>query len=172
MLIHATRKLATRLPEVSADPLAEDSPLGCWHADRLIIDRRQCVLFCHDETRAVLFMPGLRKEQFTDLGGTAFRQLFTRMLSAIGCPVGHIRQAELALGPARFDTATERSVLSAMHIVRQFLYVYLDDVPNVLQIDPLQLSMKLTHRPTTVRGKWQWPDRQLRELVATIATRH
>ena len=54
MIIHATRKLAQRLPDVSIEPLKETSPLGSWHADRLTIDRRQCVLFCHDETRAAL----------------------------------------------------------------------------------------------------------------------
>lgn len=73
MIIHATRKLAARLPDVSPDALREDSPLGSWHADRLIIDRRQCVLFCHDETRTALFVPGLRKELFADLGARSFR---------------------------------------------------------------------------------------------------
>lgn len=57
MIIHATRKLAARLPDVSPDALQEDSPLGSWHADRLVIDRRQCVLFRHDESRCALFVP-------------------------------------------------------------------------------------------------------------------
>jgi hypothetical protein len=53
MIIHATRKLADRLSMVSKAPLDEDSPLGSWHADRLTLDRRQCVLFCHDGFRRI-----------------------------------------------------------------------------------------------------------------------
>ena len=56
MIIHATRKLAVRLPKVSKEPIQEVCALGNWHADRLTLDRRQCVLFCHDETRAALFI--------------------------------------------------------------------------------------------------------------------
>lgn len=41
MIIRATRKLAQRLPEVSADPLTDDSPLSSWHADRLTLDHCQ-----------------------------------------------------------------------------------------------------------------------------------
>lgn len=90
MLIHTTRKLATRLPGVSGTPLQEDSPLGSWHADRLILDRRQCVLFCHDETRAALFLPGLRKPQFQELGSRWSPLLLTDTLAALGCPPDHV----------------------------------------------------------------------------------
>lgn len=82
MIIHATRKLAARLPKVSKEPLQEVNVLGNWHADRLTLDRRQCVLFCHDETRAALFIAGLRKPQFAALG-EIFRQLFAETLAAI-----------------------------------------------------------------------------------------
>jgi uncharacterized protein DUF6933 len=67
MIIYATRKLAARLPKVSKEPIEEVSALGNWHADRLTLDRRQCVLFCHDETRAALFIAG----SITGAGGVA-----------------------------------------------------------------------------------------------------
>lgn len=172
MIIHATRKLATRLPDVSPDPLTEDSFLGSWHADRLVIDRRQCVLFCHDETRCALFVAGLRKEQFQDLAGQCFRPLLTATLAAMGCPPSQVAQAELALGRVRFDTATDRSVLSSMRILRQDLDGYLTRVPNVLMLDPVAVAVDLCDRPTTVRGKWIRPDRLLLELVAQLGTRH
>jgi hypothetical protein len=51
MIIHCTKKLADKLPEVSAAaPLQETSPLGSWHTHVYVIDRKQCVLFCHDGT--------------------------------------------------------------------------------------------------------------------------
>ncbi len=81
MITHCTQKLAAKLPEVSAPPLSETSPLGSWHAHLYTIDRRQCVLFCHDTTRYILFAAGLRKEQFADLG-RLHRELFLTTLAA------------------------------------------------------------------------------------------
>jgi uncharacterized protein DUF6933 len=34
--------------------------LGAWHAHLVRLDRVQCGLFCHDETRDCLFLPGMR----------------------------------------------------------------------------------------------------------------
>lgn len=48
MLLHYTKKIAAKLTGVSPTPLAEVSPLGSWHGHVLSLDRRQCVLFCHD----------------------------------------------------------------------------------------------------------------------------
>jgi len=67
MIIHCTKKLAGRLPEVSPEPLVEANPLGSWHANLYTIDRRNCILFCHDQTRFVLFMAGVKKEHFARL---------------------------------------------------------------------------------------------------------
>lgn len=167
MIIHATRKLAARLPNVSKEPLQEVSALGSWHADRLTLDRRQCVLFCHDETRAALFIAGLRKPQFAALGGEIFRQLFADTLAALKCPQAQIRRALLSLGPCRFDTSTDRSVLGSMRVARQDLEAYLWNFPNVLLMDPVEASCRLTRRPVSVRGKHFWPRDRLLELMAT-----
>lgn len=98
MLVHCSQKLARRLPEVSATPLAETSPVDSWHAHLYHIDRRQCVLFCHDATRFVLFLPGLNKAQLLDLG-RIFRELYGATLATLGCADKQVRKVELALGP-------------------------------------------------------------------------
>lgn len=168
MIIHATRKLAARLPEVSKEPLQEISALGNWHADRLTLDRRQCVLFCHDETRAALFIAGLRKPQFAALGGDIFRKLFADTLAALKCPQAQIRRALLLLGPSGYDTATDRSVLGSMRVTRQDLEAYLWNFPNVLELDPVETSRRLTRRPVSVRGKHFWPQDRLLKLMEKI----
>ena len=68
MILHCSRKLAEKLSGVSLTPLEEASPLGSWHGHTFPIDRRQCVMLCHDRTRYSLFLPGLRKPQFAQLG--------------------------------------------------------------------------------------------------------
>lgn len=168
MIIHATRKFAARLPKVSREPIQEVSALGNWHADRLTLDRRQCVLFCHDGTRATLFIAGLRKPQFAALGGDIFRQLFADTLAALKCPQAQIRRAILSLGPCEFDTATGRSVLSSKRVACQNLEVDLWNFPNVLMMDPVETSRRLTRRPASIRGKFIRPKDRLLELVAGL----
>ena len=168
MILHCSQKLATKLTGVSPTPLEENSPLGSWHGHLFTLDRRQCVMFCHDATRFVLFLPGLRKAQFAELGGKWFRQLFTATLALSGCPDAQIKEVELALGPVRYDTATDRSVQGSLRVARQDLEARLYGVPNVMDLDPLAVSRWLNERPSTIRGKWIWPDKAMLETVGTL----
>ena len=165
MIIHSCRKLAAKLPEVSKIPLEENSPLGSWHAHLFTLDRRQCVMFCHDESRYCLFLAGLRKPHFLQFGSKWFRELFTATLAMTGVPDVQIRKVELLLGPVRFDTATDRSVQGSINIARRDLEAMVYRVPNVLDLDPLKVSVRLNERPTRVEGRTLWPARVMRQIV-------
>ena len=168
MIIHCTRKLAARLPGVSPAPLEETSVLGSWYAHLLHIDRRQCVFFCHDDSRAVLFAPGLRKADLQQLGRELFPRLLLDVLQAMGCEAGLLARVRLAIGPVRFDTATDRSVQASMNIARQDLEAQIYRTRNVLDLDPVAVSCQTNHRPARVRGKLVWPDRALLESVSAL----
>lgn len=165
MVIHCTKKLSTKLPKVSPTPEREDSPLGSWHAHIYTIDHRQCVMFCHDLSRYVLLLPGLRKVHFAELGRKWFRELYFATLRTLGCSSTQINKVEFSLGPIRFDTVTDRSVQGSMRIARQDLDASLMRVGNVLDLDPLAVSCELNHRPATVYGKTIWPDEAMLELI-------
>lgn len=166
MIIHCSQKLAAKLPTVSTVPLAETSPLGSWHGHLLTLDRRQCALFCHDASRYVLFVPGLRKEEFAELG-KLFRPLWLASLAVFGCAPGQIKKAELAMGPLAFDTATDRSAQGSIRIVQQALEWMATDV-SVMDLDPLAVSCRLTQRPATIHGKSLWPDRVMFDTVVRL----
>ncbi len=168
MILHCTQKMAGKLPDVSPTPLAEASPMGSWHAHLCTIDRRQCVFFCHDASRYVLFLPGLRKEHFADLGGQFFREMFLATLEMLGCTPAQVARAGLALGPMRFDKAVDRSVQGSMRVARWDAEAWVYDTPNVMTVHPLLLSGKLNERPATVHGKLVWPDRAMREAVERL----
>ncbi|MCP5413469.1 MAG: hypothetical protein H6961_02430 [Chromatiaceae bacterium] len=168
MIIHCSKKLATKLPEVSSTPLQETSPLGSWHAHLFTLDRRQCVMFCHDATRYCLFLAGLRKPHFAELGSKWFRELFTATLAVVGVPDTKIKKVELMLGPVRFDTATDRSVQGSINIARQDLQARVFQLPNVMDLDPLKVSVWLNQRPVTVRGKFIHPDREMQQRLAEV----
>lgn len=168
MILHCSHKLAAKLHVVSPAPLAETSPLGSWHSHLFSMDRRQCVMFCHDATRYVLFLPGLRKENFAELDSKCFRPLYLATLAALGCSLAQLRKVELALGPMRFDTATDRSVQASLRMAKQDLEAWLYRVPNVMDLDPLAMSCHLNDRPATVYGKCVWPEKAMLEAVALI----
>ena len=55
-----------------------------------------------------------------------------------------------------------------MRVVRQDLGACLWKFPNVLQADPVEVSVRLTRRPAGIRGKTIWPQDRLLELVAGL----
>ena len=167
MIIHCTKKLAKKLPDVSATPLHESCPLGSWHAHLYAFNRRQCVIFCHDISRYVLFLAGLRKPQFSALGDW-FGEVFLATLEAEGFEKSSIAQVAKSLCPVVFDTATNPSVLSATHIVSEQAYWICREVSNVCDLDEIAVSLHLSHRPTRVKKKPLWPDKVMAEMVLTL----
>jgi hypothetical protein len=167
MIFHCSKALAAKLPSVSATLLTDANPLGSWHAHLHTIDRRQCVMFCHDTTRFVLFEAGLKKEQFQNLG-QLHKELYLAALIVMGGPEATLKRVELAMGPARFDTATDRSVLGTLNQSRFEFDFFLDDYSNVLDVNPLAAAKWFNHRPLTARGKWLWADDEMLALVSSL----
>ena len=168
MILHCSQKLAAKLPNVSSEPLEETSPLGSWHGHLVRFGRRQCVMFMHDDTRYALFLPGLRKEHFAVLGARWFRELYTATLAVLGCPDRQIRKVALALGPIRYDMATDRSVQGSMRVAKQDLETRVYRVPDVMVLDTLAAAAWLNDRPARVYGKLVWPGSAMRERVEAL----
>ncbi|AOU96805.1 hypothetical protein BI364_01205 [Acidihalobacter yilgarnensis] len=167
MLIHCTQRLATMLPAVSHEPQAETSPLGSWHAHLYRIDRRHVVMFCHDETRYTLYLPGVRKLEFCDLGHW-FKDTFLSSLAYMGMPDNQVLRAELALGPATFDTCTNRSVLASLNRMRYRLDTHVLEVADVMLLNPMSVNRGLC-RYATSRGKTlRMMDEVMMERVAGL----
>jgi hypothetical protein len=116
----------------------------------------------------VLFLSGLRKEHFADLGGKGFRPLFLATLATLGCSSTQIRKADLAMGPVLFDMATDRSVQGSLRVARQDLEVWVMRVANVMDLDPLAVSCELNQRPATAYGQLIWPDKTMLKVVAGL----
>ena len=167
MIFHCTKALAAKIPSASPTPLIYANPLGSWHAHLHIIDRRQCVMFCHDTTRFILFESGLKKEQFYNLG-QLHKQLYLAALISLGVSVVSLKKVELAMGPAQFDTVTDRSVLGTMNQSRSDFDYFIADYNNILEVDAIIAAKWFNHRPLTARGKWLWADKAMLELVGTL----
>ena len=162
MIIHCTHKMAAKLSDVSAEPLSETSPLGSWHALLYTVARRQYVMFCHDVSRYILFLPGLVKGDFADLG-RLHRELFLATLAKQGVAEVQLRKTALALDPMRYDRATDRSVLGSMNVARFDLSVIVELGEHA--IDPVTIAVRLNERPAKAGKVLIWPYKAMLELV-------
>ena len=172
MIIHCTKKLAAKLPEVSASPLQEANTLGSWHANLYTIDHRQCLLLCHDTTRFALFIPGLKKADFQRFEFW-FRDSLANTMMKLGYEHKLILQAQIQIGKLRFDSHCDRSVLGSLNILRMYdLQGILMSVPNVMDLPMYSVSAQLCDRPTHVKGmkdsQYLWPAREMKnQLLAS-----
>jgi len=165
MIIHCTKKLAAKLPEVSVELLDEPNLLGSWHANLYNIHDRNCMMFCHEQTRFVLFIAGLKQEDFANLD-YYFQDLFANTLLKLDYDTGLIEKSLALLTPLRFDTHCNRSVQASMRTVRMMeLDAILYDVGDVMELLLYSTSAKLNDRPVTTKGmksnECLWPIKEM-----------
>ena len=168
MIIHSTQKLAKKLPNVSKEKLEETSPLGSWHVNLYSFDHRNCVLFCHDKTRYTIFIPGLRKKEFNELGRW-FKEAFLASLAYMGMDDNQVKRAELVLGTVEFDTSTNRSVLGSLNQMQYMLQGRVVEVENVMLLNPLSVTRWLCNTPVSTKNEkdyWMADDAMMKLISA------
>jgi len=169
MIIHCTKKMAAKFPNVQSEPQIETSPLGSWHANLYTFDRRQCILFTHDETRYSLFYPGVVKSMLDNFD-EFFKGMFLGSLFAIGVPDNQLSRVELALGKMTFDSCTDRSVLGSMNTLKPMIHSRVCEVENVMDLDLIEMNYWLTDIPmgTSTKAGFGWPQKDMKALVANL----
>ena len=178
--LHCTKKLLTKLPlredgrlkskrpsMFGANDDSRVSKLSGWHANLLLLQRRQCVLFVHDATRFPVFVPALKKEDFAVLDDR-FIDGFMNTLLKTGADDALMQRAHAALGPLVCDTDCDRSVQGTMNQMSQDIRFSLEyENVSVADITGYRVGAWLADRPCTVKGRKDciWPDRAMRELL-------
>lgn len=169
MIVHCTKKLAAKLPNSEPSSHSETGPLGSWHANLYTFDRRQCVLFTHDETRYSLFLTGVVKPMFENFD-ELFKGMFLGSLFMLGVPDNQLKRAELALGKMTFDSNTDRSVLGSMNNLKHMIHGRIVEVDNVMDLNLLELNHWLTGIPmkSPARPNFGWPQKDMKALVSAL----
>ena len=173
--IHATKKLLAKLPVNEQGLLPKDrrfdeaqpvgqapgsiNPLGSWHANLLTIQRRNCVLLIHDDTRFPVFIPALTKPHFARLN-LSFEDALANTLLKCGANDQQLDKLHAAFQALQFDSICNRSVQGTMNRVGQDAdwYLHYDGV-KVAEITGYRLSAELADRPCNVKGQKDcvWP---------------
>ena len=160
-------RLRSRKPTLSVVRDPATNPLSCWHANLILLQRRQCVLLVHDATRFPVFVPALKKNDFAELDWH-FQDGFMNTLLKVGAEDRHMKAAEKLLAPLVCDNDCNRSVQGTLNQMGQDLSHMLDyDSASVTDLSPYRTSAWLADRPCTMKGVRDciWPVRAMLELL-------
>jgi len=176
--LHCTKKLLAKLPlsedgrlrsrkpslSVVRDPAS--NPLSSWHANLLLLQRRQCVLFVHDTTRFPVFVPTLKKADFAELDWF-FQDGLMNSLLKVGAEDHHMEAAEKLLAPLACDNDCNRSAQGTLNQMGQELGYMLEyDNASVTELAPYRTSAWLAERPCSIKGQgYVWPVREMLEIL-------
>ena len=174
--IHATKKLLAKMP-AQTKPEAEDvlaapqSKLGSWHANLLTMQRRNCLLFVHDQTRFPVFIPALTKPDLANIDWFFEDVLMNTLLKCRATEKQRITAAAL-LQPLAFVGGTDRSVLGTLNQLGQDIdhILYFDSL-NVAEMAGYALSASLASRPCHVKGQKEyiWPQDAFLALLDSLS---
>lgn len=162
--LHCTQKLFAKLPLDAGGRLrfkhmqalaANDEPestLSDWHANLIVLQRRNCVLFVHDSTRFPVLIKGLLKADFAELDWH-FCDAFMNTLLKCGANDLQMQSAHQAIMPLACDTQCDRSVQGTLNRMK-------GDIEHLLWYDNIvidDLSVYrtgawLADRPTNMKG--------------------
>lgn len=150
---------------------SEVSPLGSWHANLLTLQRRNCVLLVHDQTRFPLFIPALKKADLANFNWWFCDALMNTLLKC-GATDRLMDQAAAMLHCLHVDTVCDRSVQGTMNQMAGDIEHMLNyDSVDVAEITGYRVGAWLAHRPCTVKGRKDcvWPDREFFALLEGAA---
>jgi len=183
--LHCTQKLLSklpidangRLPNTQARPLAAndagESPLSGWHANVLMLQRRNCVLLVHDTTRFPVLLNCLTKPDFAELDYWFQDGLMNTLLKG-GANQAQLDAAARALTPLQCDATCNRSVQGTLNYMKRELdhLLWYDDLA-VTDLSSCHASLWLAERPCGVKGSkdFIWPLEAMLALLDGLVTR-
>lgn len=144
--------------------------LSDWHANLLIIQRRNCVILVHDATRFPLFIKGLLKADFANFD-RLFADALMNTLLKLGAKQSQLDTAAALLAPCRFDTNCDRSVQGTMNqMAGDFEHMLWFEEARLEDICSYATGAWLADRPCTVKGQKDciWPDRAMLALLNRV----
>jgi hypothetical protein len=154
------------------EPVATDetqSLLSGWHANVIILQRRNCVLFTHDTTRFSLLLIGLTKPDFAKLDGY-FQDALMNTLLKCGANDEQMQAAVMQLQDLCFDTQCDRSVQGSLNRMKADIeHLLWYDGADVMEMSAYQTSVWLSERPSILKGmksgECLWPIKAMAALL-------
>lgn len=144
--MQCTQKLLKEVGQEYQGTINPTVPLGCWHANLLVLDRRKCVLFTNDKTRYTFLAFGLKKPDFKMLD-EVFRQGLFKNLMRDGFSQEAIEKVLDEIREIVFTRTSNRSVLGTMNDMSSIIKWTVHDEGGLPNVDVVELNSKLNRMP-------------------------
>jgi hypothetical protein len=133
------------------------------------IQRRQCIVFTHDQTRFTVALTGVTLKEIKNLGWWLSDMLGNTMLK-MGYPEALIQKALDAMGELHFDTDCSRSVQGTLRLMIEGLESYTWDGAHIMDLGIYSVSKNLSERPCSVKGQkeYLWPANEMKALLEEL----
>lgn len=180
--LHVTKKLLTKLPfdksgylpkgqeQNYAGAIRTTSPLSGWHANLLTLQRRNCILLVHDNTRFPLFIPCLTKPDFANLNWWFIDALMNTLIK-VGANDKQLDAVHHYLAPLQIDTECNRSVQGTMsQMAGDLEHMLWFDEADILDLSGPRTGLWLSDRPCNVKGRKDclWPQKAMLALLSEL----
>jgi hypothetical protein len=149
--IQCTQKLLKEVGQEYTGAILPTVPLGDWHANLILLDRRKCVLFTNDLTRYSFMVAGLKKPDFKMLD-ELFRQNLFKCLLRDGFSQEAIEKVLDEIREVVFTRTSDRSVLGTMNDMAQIIKWTVQDEDGLENVDLGALMDKLNRMPLKPLG--------------------
>lgn len=181
--LHVTKKLLVKLPVDEQGLLPEQAktqylsgrefegnPLSDWHGNLLTLQRRNCVLLMHDQTRFPLFIPCLTKPNF-EIFEALFIDSFMNTLLKCGASEAQLDVANHYMSSLKVDSACNRSVQGTMNQMKGDIehMIHFDNA-DVTDLSGYRTGVWLSDRPCNVKGQKDciWPQKAMLRLLSSL----
>jgi hypothetical protein len=179
MQIHCTKKLFEKLPASLTEQSPSAQPIGVyanwlnWHANVVVMQRRQNLIFVNDATRFAVFIPVVVQKDFANLPHL-FTDVFINTLLKSDIDFELVDKAAKLIQqqPFSFNTVCDRSVQGTMRLMASDIeYELIYDGSKITDLLPYSTSARLSERPCKIKGKKGvlWPNRMMAELLISLS---
>jgi len=129
------------------------NPLSDWHGNLLTLQRRNCVLMVHNETRFPLLLIGLTKPDFADLD-YLFADALMNTLLKLGANEAQMDAASALVSPLNIAKAHDRSVQGTLNQMKGDIeHLLRFNNTEIMDCSPYRLSAWLADRPCSVKSR-------------------
>lgn len=115
------------------------------------IQRRQFLVFTHDQTRFTIALTGVTQKELKALT-FRFKDMLASAMLKLGFPEALVEQAVDLVDELSFDTQCSRSVQGTLRMMIADLESYTWDGSNIMELGPYSLSASLSDRPCCIKG--------------------
>ena len=182
--LYCTQKLIAKLPvEQGVLPEGEQLQAGLvdggsdivvnnlltgWHANLVTLQRRNCVLLVHNQTRFPVFMIGLTKKGFAALD-YHFADCLMNTLLKVGANEDQMHAAHALLAPVSINKSYDRSVQGTLNqMAGEIEHMLCYNNAQIMDCSPYKIAAWLADRPCSVKSRKEGAAKSAKDCIWPI----